>query len=197
MVKRDRYPGVTHADWGDLWLDYTGRSLAVSSDASRLTVFYEDLMRSGRDEARRLADHIGLAWPEGEAAAELDASIDHSMRHHAASLRETATDDRLPAAARSAYVALRAAAVGGRELAAALERTVEDLWRARYASAHRDAVLEVYRDAMRDTMGELQLADQREDALKTELIDAREQTRVLHAELADVRSAGRRVRQAA
>jgi hypothetical protein len=169
MVKRDRYPGVTHEDWGNLWLDYTGRSLAATRDTARLIVFYEDLMRSGRDEARRLADHVGLAWPEGEAAAALDASIDHSMRHHAASLRETATDDRLPAAARSAYVSLRAAAVAGRELAAALERTAEDLWRAQYASVHRDAI---QRDAVRDTMAELQRADLREDVLRSELLAA-------------------------
>ena len=166
MVRRDRYPGVTHRDWGDLWLDYTGRSLAATRDAARLIVFYEDLMRSGRDEARRLADHVGLTWPEGEAAAALDASIDHSMRHHAASLRETATDERLPAAARSAYVALRAAAVAGRELAAALERTAEDVWRAGYASSRRAAV---HRDAVRETMAELQRADVREDALRSEL----------------------------
>jgi hypothetical protein len=197
MVKRDRYPGVTHEAWGDLWLDYTGRSLAATRDASRVFVFYEDLMRGGLDQARRLADHISVPWPEGEAAAELEASIDHSMRHHATSLRETATDDRLPAAARSAYVSLRSAAVAGRELAAALERTAEDLWRAQHVSTRRDAVLAVHREAMTDVIAELQQADVREDALKAELLGSRDEARQLHAELADTRAAGRRVRQPA
>jgi hypothetical protein len=191
MVKRDRYPGVTHAQWGDLWLDYTGRSLAAARDASRLIMFYDDLLRSPRDEVCRLADHVGLPWPEGEAAAELEASIDASMRHHAASLHETAGDDRLPAAARSAYVALRAAAVADRDVAGALERTVEDLWRAQYASGERDAALTVHRAAMAETIGELQRGERREDELRLELASSREKLRELDAELADVRSATR------
>jgi hypothetical protein len=189
MVKRDRYPGVTHAHWGDLWLDYTGRSLAATRDASRLIVFYDDLLRNGRDEARRLADFVGQPWPDGEAAAELDASIDVSMRHHAASLHETAADDRLPAAARSAYVALRSAAVSGREMAAALERTVEDLWLAQYESGQRDVTLTIHRDAITETIGELQRGERREDALRFELASSREQVLALDAKLADTRSA--------
>lgn len=197
MVKRDRYPGVTHADWGTLWLDYTGRSLAATRDAKRTFVFYEDLLRSGLDEARRLADDLGVAWPHGEAAAELEGSIDHAMRHHATSLCETAADERLPAAARSAYVALRSAAVSGRELASALERTVEDLWRAQHASAARDAVLAVHREAIVDTVGELQRADRREEELKVELLAAREQVLALDAELADARASRRSTARAA
>jgi hypothetical protein len=189
MVKRDRYPGVTHAQWGDLWLDYTGRSLAATRDAPRLIVFYDDLLRSGRDQAQRLADHVGLPWPEGDAAAELEDSIDAAMRHHAVSVHQTAADDRLPAAARSAYVSLRAAAVSGRELAGALERTVEDLWRAEYAGGMRDRALDVHRDAIAETMAELQRGEHREDALKLELATSREQLLALDAELADLRNA--------
>jgi hypothetical protein len=190
MVRRDRYPGVTHEEWGDLWLDYTGRALAASRGAPRLLVFYEDLLRGGLDEARRFADHVGAARPE--PGDELNAAIDAGMRHHAASVTETATDDRLPAAARSAYVSLRAAAATGRELAACLERTAEDVWRARRSAGERDGVLAVHRGALLETVGELQLGEVREDLLKVELASSHEQLLALTAELADFRAELRR-----
>jgi O-antigen biosynthesis protein len=188
MVRRDRYPGVAHEDWGDLWLDYTGRALAATRGAPRLLVFYDDLVRGGAAEARRLADHVGADWPE----AELEAAIDAGMRHHAASLTQTAADERLPAAARAAYVSLRAAATAGRELAACLERTAEDLWRARRAEHERAGVDSVHRVALVEAVGELQRGEVREDLLKAELVSSREQLLSLTAELADVRAERRR-----
>jgi hypothetical protein len=190
MVKRDRYPGVTHAQWGDMWLDYTGRSLAGTRGARRMIVFYDDLLRNGRDQARALADFAGRPWPEGDAAAALAEAIDASMRHHTTSLHETAADARLPAAARSVYVALRSAAVSEPEMAGALERAAEDLWRAQYDGAQRSAALDVHREAIAETIGELQLGERREELLRLELASSRERLLALDAELADVRSAG-------
>jgi hypothetical protein len=188
MVRRDRYPGVTHADWGDLWLEYTGRALAATRGVPRLLVFYNDLLRSGLDAAQQLAEHVGAPWPP--AAGALQGAIDAGMRHHTSPLTATAADQRLPAAARSVYVSLRAAATAGRELAACLERTAEDLWRERRAAG----VLAAHREALLETVAELQRGHVREDLLKVELAGTREQLLTLTAELADLRAERRLVR---
>lgn len=169
MIRRDLYPGVTYEGWGDLWLEYTGRALAETDGESRLIVHYEDLLLGGPREARRLAEFLGVAWPEDERAAELEASIDASLRHHATSLAAVSADDRLPASARAAYTSIRAAAGAQGELAEALERSAVALWRARRCETGRDALLAVHRQAATEAIGELQLSERREEFALAEL----------------------------
>jgi hypothetical protein len=134
-----------------------------------LIVHYEDLLAGGLREARRLAEFLDVTWPEGERAAELKASIDASLRHHATSLAATASDERLPANARAAYTAIRAAAGAQGELAEALERSAVALWRARRAEIARDALLSIHRSVAAEAIGELQLSERREESALAEL----------------------------
>jgi hypothetical protein len=183
MVRRDRYPGVDHADWGALWLDYLARALAASRGGDRRFVFYDDLLRDPRAQADRLAGWLGVsALPD----AALAGAVDGSLRHHAASASETAADTRLPGAARAAYAALQAAATAPAELAGALTHGAEAL-AAEHVAAR--AARAVERGSLEETLAALQAADVREDGLRIALRETQEQVKRLNAALADARGA--------
>jgi hypothetical protein len=42
-------PNLSVGAWGELWLEYTARALEQTRESPRLLVFYEDLLRDGRD----------------------------------------------------------------------------------------------------------------------------------------------------
>jgi hypothetical protein len=124
MMARPYYPWMGAADFGDLWLDYTSRALIETAAEPRCIVFYEDLLADPVAELERIAALLDRPLP---APATLRAGVEQGLRHHVRSALDTAAADELPLAARSAYLALRAArdarrAGGGTpELAEALE----------------------------------------------------------------------------
>jgi hypothetical protein len=125
MMARPYYPWMGAAEFGDLWLEYTGRALLETAAAPREIVFYEDLLADPVAELGRIA--ALLAVPMLDAAVLRDG-VEHDLRHHVRSALDTATADELPLGARTAYLALRAArdarrsaGAGTPELAEALE----------------------------------------------------------------------------
>jgi hypothetical protein len=159
MISRDYQPPLPAARWGALWLEYTARAIAGTAGEPRLLVAYDDLLANGLVEAARLADFAGLPLPTGERRVELEAAIEPGLRHHASSLLSTAAERTLPVAARSAFLALRAAALLRRsgdatELPAALEQIAVEHGSVAAPLAGREL-----HDALMDAVGALQRSD--------------------------------------
>lgn len=66
-----------------LWLRYVVDSVVSTTSATRVVVFYEDLLRDWRSVATRLAENLGLVWPVGldAAAAAIDGFLAPSLNH--------------------------------------------------------------------------------------------------------------------
>jgi hypothetical protein len=124
MMARPYYPWMGAADFGDLWLEYTGKALLETAAEPREVLFYEDLLADPVGELERIAALLEVPMPDDGV---LQAGVEHELRHHVRSALDTATAGDLPLAARTAYLALRAArdarrsAGGTPELAEALE----------------------------------------------------------------------------
>lgn len=144
--------------WGQLWLEYTGRSLAETEGAERILVNYEDFFTDPQGEVSRLAAFVGIG---GSSQSEVADAVRADLQHHRSSPAEVAADSGLPVEARAAYVTLRAArAAEDRDdaLRRGLERAARELW-----SAHRAWVVE---------RGDLQRRAGQAQDLETSLADA-------------------------
>jgi O-antigen biosynthesis protein len=100
MMARPYYPWMGAAEFGDLWLEYTGRALLETAAAPRVVVFYEDLLADPVGELARIAALLGVALPDAEL---LRADVEDGLRHHV----RTALDTAVAGALRAARDALR------------------------------------------------------------------------------------------
>jgi hypothetical protein len=189
MLRRNIYPGTDAAFWGGAWLEHTAGALEATAGRARRLVFYDDLIAGGLDAVPALAALLGVPAPAGEAAERARDAIDAGLRHHATTLVDTACDAGLPAAARAAYVSLRAAHAaraagpGPSDLADALEHVAVALWREAVAAPDDAHGLLV------EAIGEMQQADVTVEGLRREAETVREQVRRLAADAAEARAA--------
>jgi hypothetical protein len=189
MLRRGTYGGTDEAHWGRVWLEYTGRSLDATAGGERTLVFYDDLITGGAAELRRVADSLSIPWPSGEAGAVLEDAIESGLRTHVSTLLDVGRDERLPAAARSAYLSLCAAAdtrARRPQLADALEHVAVALWE----QTRRESRAPDHRAQLAEALGEIQRSDLDAAALRDELETAQAQVRRLAADAAEARVAG-------
>jgi hypothetical protein len=148
-------PNLSVGTWGELWLEYTARALEQTRGSPRLLVFYEDLLRDGREEVARLASFLGQAPPKEQVIRGILDEIDPSIRHHATSSQELAVAWGIAPAIRTLFLALRAAhdvlrADSGSTscdgtLPEAIERVAPELW-------SEQRLMKVYKDAAEDRL---------------------------------------------
>jgi hypothetical protein len=188
-LQRRPEPTLSVQAWGELWLEYTARALQETVGAPRLLVFYEDYFGDGREQIGRLADFAGVPLGEDDRATAALAEIAGDLRHHSTSPRELAADPGVPVAARTLFLALRAAQdlrcagesppADAATLADAIERIAPELWWAsrQAADAERRAAaqeqlaeqLAAARTALKARIAELAAAAAREQELEAQL----------------------------
>lgn len=156
-LQRRGEPDRDRWSWGQLWLEYVGRSIRETGGERRCLAFYSDLLSEPTSELARLADFIGVEQPSDSARDELLQAVDSDLRHHRTRPLDVARDDGLPIETRGMYLTLRAVRAldgGGETLSSALEGYAGELWR----SHRRNAEL----------MGELVATRADADAAKAE-----------------------------
>jgi hypothetical protein len=135
-IQRRPDPNLPVETWGDLWLEYTARALEETRGSRRTLVFYEDYFQDRDRPLAALADLLDLEpprrrgspqWPWGE--------IEQTLRHHATSARELAATWGISPAARTLFLALRAAedarsagGAGEGQMIDAIGRVAFELW---------------------------------------------------------------------
>lgn len=138
-LQRRPEPTLPVLEWGELWLEYLARALVETTGRPRMVVFYDDFFSAEAERlVERLAEFAGVPLrPDDERRAPALAVAEGNLRRHATSARELAADPGVPAAARTAYLALRAVTAPGGDddacaaderLDRAIERVVPDLW---------------------------------------------------------------------
>jgi hypothetical protein len=135
-IQRRPDPELSIGAWGDLWLEYTARALRETQGCPRTLVFYEDFIHDARGQLEAMASLLGLKPPgQNGVRQRLLDEVQQGLWHHATSSRELAATWGVPPAARTLFLALRAAedarraASGGEEqVSEAIERVAPDLW---------------------------------------------------------------------
>ncbi len=141
-IQRRPEPELSVGAWGELWLEYTARALKETQGCTRTLVFYEDFFEDAQAQLARMASLLDLQLPErGRLPQRLADEITQALRHHATSPRELAASWGISPAARTLFLALRAAedarrAGGGRDaqLPEALGRIAPELWWERHTA---------------------------------------------------------------
>lgn len=133
-------PGLSIEAWGDLWTEFNARALKETRGAPKLFLFYEDFFRDGRAQIARMALFLGLDIQESDDRfwAPLLQEIEPELRHHSTSSLELAGSSAIPPAARTLFLALRAAEDTRRSkpnadghdkgVSEAIERIAPELW---------------------------------------------------------------------
>ena len=142
-IQRRPDPELSIGAWGDLWLEYTARALRETQGCPRKLVFYEDYFHDAQGQLAAMASLLGLQPPSQNGThRRLAEEVERGLWHHATSSRELAATSGVPPAARTIFLALRAAedarrAAGGREeqVSEAIERVAPELWWERRASS--------------------------------------------------------------
>jgi hypothetical protein len=188
-IQRRPDPELSIGAWGDLWLEYTARALRETQGCPRTLVFYEDFFDNAQGQLTAMASLLGLQAPDQNGAHQrLLEEVEQGLWHHATSSRELAATWGVPPAARTLFLALRAAedarrAASDREeqVSEAIERIAPDLWwerrmaaDMRLADARQTAVLQDEQTRLSDAV-----VQAREEAteLRTLIGQEREQSR--------------------
>jgi hypothetical protein len=135
-IQRRPDPELSIGAWGDLWLEYTARALGETQGRPRTLVFYEDFFHDAQGQLAAMASLLGLQPPSQNGLDQrLCEEVEQRLRHHATSSRELAATWGVPPAARTLFLALRAAedarrAASGHEeqVSEAIERIAPELW---------------------------------------------------------------------
>ncbi len=135
-IQRRPDPELSIGAWGDLWLEYTARALRETQGCPRTLVFYEDFFHDAQGQLAAMASLLGLQPPDQNGVHQrLLEEVEQGLWHHATSSRELAATWGVPPAARTLFLALRAAedarrAASGREdqVSEAIERVAPELW---------------------------------------------------------------------
>jgi hypothetical protein len=217
-IQRRPDPELSIGAWGDLWLEYTARALGETQGCPRTLVFYEDFFHDALGQLAAMASFLGLQ-PSDQSGLhqQLLEEIEPDLWHHATPPRELAATWGVPPAARTLFLALRAAedARGaasdrGEQTSEALERVAPELWwerrtstdlrlaKARQTSALQDerkrlteAVVQAHEEATQlRTLIEQEREQSRNELGNTcrELENIREQLEDTRGELEDTRS---------
>lgn len=122
---RDPDGPLSRRDWTAVWLEYTAAALENARELGHAVIFYDDWFA---DRARQLETLRGLLDDLGQPPAdpdpeELDGFLGPELRHHASTLRETASDGESVVEARALYLAMRSAPEAGAGLAPDLRDT--------------------------------------------------------------------------
>jgi hypothetical protein len=109
-IQRRPDPNLPVETWGDLWLEYTARALKETQDCRRTLVFYEDYFQEPDKPLGAMARLLDLPYHQRPGSRQrLYEEIEQTQRHHATSPRELAATWGIPPAARTLFLALRAA----------------------------------------------------------------------------------------
>ncbi len=135
-IQRRPDPELSIGAWGDLWLEYTARALGETQGRPRALVFYEDFFHGAQGQLAAMASLLGLRPSDQNGLHQrLLEEIEQGLWHHATSPRELAATWGVPPAARTVFLALRAAedarrAPGGHDeqTSEAIERVAPELW---------------------------------------------------------------------
>jgi hypothetical protein len=138
-IQRRPEPALPVGEWGDLWLEYTARAIRDTHGRHRLFVFYEDFFRNPHLELERIASFLGVEPPElDEPDSPPLGEIVQELRHHSTSALELAATSSIAPAARTLFLALRAARdmrgedphgdSGSEHVPEAFERVAPELW---------------------------------------------------------------------
>jgi hypothetical protein len=97
-----------------LWLAHVTASLTHSSGHSRTLVFYEDIIRNGQGELRRLAACLGHPdrADDPRVAEAVDEFLDGELCHHRMSMEDLAADGRISYETKAFYLAIKGHAPG-------------------------------------------------------------------------------------
>jgi GT2 family glycosyltransferase len=98
-----------------LWQVYTGAAIEQTAGRPRLVLFYEDVIRSHREEVSRLARFVGrpAALEQPGIPAAIEDFIDSEFHRHRASLINTLDNPNVLFPAKAFYFAVRIAARSG------------------------------------------------------------------------------------
>ena len=109
LARRER---LTPARSRLLWLRYTLEAELHTRGHRRWFVSFDELLNDWRATLARAGRAIGVAWPVPftDAAAEIDAFLDPSLRHHVATPAAASAADGVVAWTQDAYATLRAMA---------------------------------------------------------------------------------------
>ncbi len=112
LEKREGFPAEKSIR---LWQTYTGSAIEHTAGLPRHFIFYEDLIRSYRDEMSRLARFLGRAdsLDQPGVPAAIQDFIDPEIHLHRSSLINTLDDPNVLFPAKALYFAVRIAAGGG------------------------------------------------------------------------------------
>ncbi len=135
-IQRRPDPELSLGAWGELWLEYTARALRETRGRPRTLVFYEDFFRDAQGQLAAMASLLGLQPPDQKGLHQrLLEEIEPDLWHHATPPRELAATWGVPPAARTVFLALRAAEDARRAASArhqqvpeAIERVAAELW---------------------------------------------------------------------
>jgi hypothetical protein len=95
-------------EWGQLWLEYLGRSLRETADRPLHVVFYEDLFERPDQTLDSLATFLGVGPGDH---VRLRAAVEPDLRHHITTPVQLAGIPGIPAEARALFFMLRAGQV--------------------------------------------------------------------------------------
>jgi len=101
--------GYTRADAALLWLRHMLDAEAASRDITRVIVSYDGLLKDWRSCVGRLLDglHIPLPPPSVEVAANIEAFLSASQRHHQHTINDVRLDPSMKTWVADAYEALQ------------------------------------------------------------------------------------------
>ncbi len=216
-IQRRPDPELSIGAWGDLWLEYTARALGATQGCPRTLVFYEDFFHDAQGQFAAMASLLGLRpTDQNDLHQRLLEEIERDLWHHATPPRELAATWGVPPAARTVFLALRAAedahrATSGHEQASeAIERVAPELWwerrtstDLRLAKARQTSALQDERKRLTEAVAQAHdeatelktlIGQEREQArnelgsTRRELENVREELESTHESLEDTRS---------
>ena len=90
----------------NLWLQYTATALKSSSGKPRSIIFYDEVLEKAEYAKRLLCRVIGNDFPPQDTLKEINAFIDHDLRHHHTSLIHKIDNSPLTPPTKALYLGL-------------------------------------------------------------------------------------------
>jgi glycosyltransferase involved in cell wall biosynthesis len=90
----------------NLWLQYTATSLKSSSGKPRSIIFYDEVLEKAEHVKRLLCKVTGNNFPPQDTLKEINAFIDHDLRHHHTSLNRMIDNSPLTPPTKALYLGL-------------------------------------------------------------------------------------------
>lgn len=106
LKQREGFPAAKSFQ---LWLTYVGSALKYTDGKPRITIFYEDIVRSPIEEMTRIAEFLEqpeIAW-KGDALATAEAFVEKGLQHHSSLPLDTTVQSCAERSAKSIYLAQR------------------------------------------------------------------------------------------